>query len=732
VLNGFCRVALLSVAALVVTGCGGGGSGGAPPPPPPVQMPPSTPVISATPTSPVVRQPISFSVTSTDPQSGTLSYAWDFGDSGTGVGSSITHSYAALGKYTVKVIATDQVGLSSNATTDISVTAPPPGVGDIEIFGNGILLGQSVKLFGFAVDPNNLALTFSWDFGDSGTASGASVHHEYQSVGTYVITLTVTNSGGGSASKQVPMTVKAPVAPPVPQDNALSAYCNGPFCGAVDAGTYSGAGVGIWRYNNTTSSDATINVAINGVQAGQTAILTFSNGQPSAAASVPAPGALLDMVTAPLTAASTRQALANRNHTLVLERNSNVADAFVRNFAAREQRVVRELGAKSQARFVARAAPAIGTARTWNDGLNSVPASVQASCPLSTGRNAVFWVDQALVDQSALPAASLATLVTVYCGSGNGYADLVSLLGDAWGPAAASSTALIQDAPGALQDINIVIPKKLSIDASGYFSNANNFTLAANSTSNQALVVFLNGEQLVLPQEATTYASVLIHESTHLINYYQRVIARGTAHDVWLEETSAMMSEDIVSPAAVPGFDETLERQEGLLLSGGDLGYIGWTAPGGGSYNQGGTFGAFLNRRYGLNIYKQLITDCVDGTGANSSYQCMDKLISQNGGLGFADEFARMGASIYGGMPGGNLPRGFGLPGIVADGYFLAPYDASVMRNPALVTPPQPLTNGFLATSQTYQIDSIATGKTLYQRSGIVVPANTTMILVIQ
>jgi len=696
-------------------------------------MPPSTPAISATPTSPSAGQQISFGATSTDPQSGTLSFAWDFGDGGTGAGSNVMHAYAAQGKYSVKVTATDPAGLSSTATTDVSVTAQPPGVGEIEVFGNGVLLGQSVKLSGFAVDPNNLALTFSWDFGDSSTGSGASVHHEYQSVGTYVITLTATNSGGGSASKQASMTVKAPVTPPARQDNVLSAYCNGPFCGATDAGTYAGTGVGIWRYNNTTSSDATINIAINGVQAGQTAIVTFSNGQSSAAGSVPAPGALLDILATPsMTAGSARQALGNRNHTLMLGRNRNIADTFVRNFAAREERVLHAIGARSHAQIIASAAPAIGTTRTWNDGGNSVPTSVQASCPLSTGRNAVFWVDQTLVDQNTLPAASLATLVSVYCGSGDAYARLVSLLGDAWGAAAAASTTLIQDAPGALQDINIVIPKKLSLSASGYFSSANNFTLAANPSSNQALVVFLNGEQLVLPQEAPTYASVLIHESTHLINFYQRAIARGTGHDVWLEETSAMMSEDIITPAAVPGFDETLQRQEGLLASGGNLGYIGWTAPSGGSYNQGGTFGAFLNRRYGLNIYRQLITECIDGMGANSSYQCMDKLISQNGGLGFADEFARMGASTFGGMPGGNLPLGFGLPGIVAEGYFLAPYGASQMRNPALATPPLPLANGYLATSQTYQIDSIATGKTLYQRNGVVIPAYTTMILVIQ
>src|SRR5260221_695650 len=75
VFNGFYRVVFLSVAALVVTACGGGGSGGTPVHALP--MPPSTPAISATPTSPSAGQQISFGATSTDPQSGTLSFAWD-------------------------------------------------------------------------------------------------------------------------------------------------------------------------------------------------------------------------------------------------------------------------------------------------------------------------------------------------------------------------------------------------------------------------------------------------------------------------------------------------------------------------------------------------------------------------------------------------------------------------------------------------------------------------------
>lgn len=703
--------------AFLITGCGGGGSTNAP-------RAPATPTISVNPASPVQGQSISLSASSTDPQGSSLLFSWNFGDGSTGAGPSVTHTYTTAGKFTVKVTASDQQSLSSSSTTSISVTSAPPNLGAIEISGNGMLLGEAVRLDGFAVDPNNLPVSFAWNFGDTTTGSGALVHHVYGSVGTFTITLTATNSGGGSAQTQTSISVQAPTTPLPPQQDVLSADCTGPFCGATNAATYAGTGVGIWRYNNATSSDATINVVINGVAAGETAILTFSNGQSTAADSTPVPGSLQDFTTSPVTTAAADV------HTRMLVQNREVADKLVRNFSARKPLLKSAVTLKSGAPMAASVPIAVGTNRTWNDLGNAVTTSVQASCALPTGRNAVFWVDQ-LIDQSATLTTNLAALESVYCGSGIGYASLVDLLGDAWGPAASSSPSLIQDVPGALQDINIVIPKKLSLNDSGYFSSANNETLAANPSSNQALVVFINGEQLVLPDEGPTYASVLIHESTHLINFYQRAVARGTSHDVWLEETSAMMSEDIVTPHVLPDFDETFARQQGYLTSGGNVGYVGWTAPSGQSYNLGAVFGAFLDRRYGLNVYKQLITDCVDGTASSTSYQCMDRLITQNGGLGFADEFARVGASIFGGMSGGSLPLGYGYPGIVADGYFLGPLDSSSMRNPTLATDPQALTSGYLATSHTYQIDPISTGN-VYQRNGVVVPAGTTMILVIQ
>ncbi len=49
--------------------------------------------------------------------------------------------------------------------------------------------------------------SFSWDFGDGGTASGASVAHYYVADGTYTVVLTAVDSNGGSATATKTITV---------------------------------------------------------------------------------------------------------------------------------------------------------------------------------------------------------------------------------------------------------------------------------------------------------------------------------------------------------------------------------------------------------------------------------------------------------------------------------------------------------------------------------------------
>ena len=63
-----------------------------------------------------------------------------------------------------------------------------------------------------ANDPDGDAVTYVWDFGDTGQAGGQQVSHTYAAAGTYTATVTVTDAGGKSGTATVTITVTAPLA----------------------------------------------------------------------------------------------------------------------------------------------------------------------------------------------------------------------------------------------------------------------------------------------------------------------------------------------------------------------------------------------------------------------------------------------------------------------------------------------------------------------------------------
>jgi PKD repeat protein len=60
---------------------------------------------------------------SSDPDGDVLTYAWDFGDGGTGTGSTPAHAYAAEGVYNVTLVVTDPDGLSDDDATTATIIA---------------------------------------------------------------------------------------------------------------------------------------------------------------------------------------------------------------------------------------------------------------------------------------------------------------------------------------------------------------------------------------------------------------------------------------------------------------------------------------------------------------------------------------------------------------------------------------------------------------------------------
>jgi Peptidase M30 len=570
--------------------------------------------------------------------------------------------------------------------------------------------------------------------------------------------------GGGPAPESAittPITTGSTAASTTPSlqhpvlAGALEPGCNGANCAAVNANTYSGSGIGIWRFDNTSDADVSVNVDIAGVTAGKNAMLVFSNGS-QASASVPLSGVLASPVTSDVMPPTLSSDAGNGKaaesaghddaHMQILEKNRAVANGLMRSRSSAP--VTSDLA--SSLPGVARlsfSTTVVNDTKTWIDNFPATPVSyattAQFICTSVAGRKVVWWVDPNLVVTGKFTKddlnAALKTMQDSYCGAlggDGGLSKLSALLGDVWGSGATKfSKQLIQDAPGTFLDVNVVLlDVPLNIGWAGYFSACNNLVKASCAGSNEALAFFINAAQL--KSDVNFLTSTLLHESTHMVNFYQRAVLQNTSHDTWLEETSAMMTEDIVTPSVLGGYNKIINvRLPDYLKAGGDVSYLNWPRllDASSHYAIGSGFGAFLNRRYGLAIYKGLSLTCSDGpatstTPARTSYDCLDGLIKANGGAGFSDEFSRFGTTVFGQLPAVGAPAGYGYPSVQAGAYTLQAKDLSS----TLLAVHAPLASGFAATSQTYQRDTIAFGKTSYVRNNVVVPAHTTLTLTIK
>jgi len=86
---------------------------------------------TASPNPAIVGESVLFAVAANDPDGGTTTIAWNFGDSSGGTGATATHAYNVPGVYTATATVTDATGVSTISTTTVTVlSAAVPGVSD--------------------------------------------------------------------------------------------------------------------------------------------------------------------------------------------------------------------------------------------------------------------------------------------------------------------------------------------------------------------------------------------------------------------------------------------------------------------------------------------------------------------------------------------------------------------------------------------------------------------------
>ncbi|MEU6999794.1 PKD domain-containing protein [Nonomuraea sp. NPDC046570] len=115
--------------------------------------------------------PVRFKGSATDPDSATLTYAWDFGDGTTGTGASPTHAYGDDGTFTATLTVTDGNGRSDHDSTTVTVSNTAPTA---RIIRSGPFVGRRdtpVQLTARSTDPGSDDLAITWTWGDGGTTA---------------------------------------------------------------------------------------------------------------------------------------------------------------------------------------------------------------------------------------------------------------------------------------------------------------------------------------------------------------------------------------------------------------------------------------------------------------------------------------------------------------------------------------------------------------------------------
>jgi PKD repeat protein len=164
-------------------------------------------VFTHSPSEPHVNEEVVFNAS--ESTGNITSYMWDFGDNTAESGMVVNHTYTTAGTYLVTLNVTDNEGLWAAESEDIDVLEEPQQQDELEakfsFSPTPPYIDEEVS-FDASESTGNIT-SYKWNFGDESVAYGVVANHTYTAVGTYSVTLNVSDSEGSWAveSKDIPI-----------------------------------------------------------------------------------------------------------------------------------------------------------------------------------------------------------------------------------------------------------------------------------------------------------------------------------------------------------------------------------------------------------------------------------------------------------------------------------------------------------------------------------------------
>lgn len=142
-------------------------------------------------------------------------YFWEFGDGFTSTEMNPIHDYTIPGTYTVSLTILNVNGCNNTVSHEVEVYASPIALFD---FDEPICTGTNIQFYDYSEHNANIISEWIWDFGDGNSdiinsITERNVQHQYDTLGTYEVTLTVINNNGCiNTTSRILTTLPNPIA----------------------------------------------------------------------------------------------------------------------------------------------------------------------------------------------------------------------------------------------------------------------------------------------------------------------------------------------------------------------------------------------------------------------------------------------------------------------------------------------------------------------------------------
>jgi hypothetical protein len=503
--------------------------------------------------------------------------------------------------------------------------------------------------------------------------------------------------GGGGGGDQTSTSTPTPTPPE--NTKSVSVACEG--CSAQSATQFAPTGkIGVWEFDASASqSTETVSVDIDGFNGQQVTLLltNTSNREIDISENLgllvrPAGDKAQSMqpYQAPIKAY-------NQTPSSISEFNTRDWKKFIPTPDSRktQRQTIQAL--------ITRPIPSLGSTKTWKD-CRSVYAEL---CGTDVDRNTTLmaqqatqsgiivnvWVQNDEIGPSKVSLQMAENLATAYASQNGIYDAMVDFKGPPWGD---------HDQPGVLIPdsgmIDIVLlnltPDSHPFGLVGYFFGANNYSTQILPTSNEAVAVFLDTESLHLSSTGLSFIkSALVHEATHMRNFYQRVVVnQDIDFPLWLEEFTALAAEDILSDRLDPTFNTLTEYSLPYFIAlnnqSCNFKRFEFTSTMCDPYATNATLAGFLIRQLGVPLYKALLN--VSTGDPETAMNTAIKSIVPSSDLN--DQLIKLSRTMAALAEPSRHPNGMGMPSLLSsDGYSIPGIDLSRFRElipPSNTSPP--------------------------------------------